>query len=411
MTIDFVVGSPVRENEFWFREEFIEDLRESLKHDNVLLTAPRRMGKTSVMYYLLDNPENETLAIHLNVEFVETPADFFINLIDAINEHQPDYVREYLSKSWKFLQKIWNHFEEISFFDFKINLRKAENWEKSWKERGRELIDHIENGKENILVIIDELPDMILNMKRTSPDELEAFLHYFRKVRLAPKSRMRWLVGGSVNIRGTLESMGLIKLINDFKTEILPPFTPDEVRKFMIENLSKRKVEYHSGVVVRTLELLGEPIPFFLQLLTQELYRHWKRTGRNPVTTKTLDQVFNKSLLGEQAKDKLQHFYGRIRNYYPEELKEPAYLILDHISLGKDGLSRKALLNLFRFEREKMSIPLSESQIKQDFDHLIYLLQSDFYIDELKSGAGYDFSSRLLKLWWRKFHGYARNID
>ena len=89
---DFIVGSPVRDDDFWFRKDYVEDIWEVLEKHNVLLLAPRRIGKTSVMYQMLDHPKEGWIVIHLNVEDLESPDDFFISLIDAINEHQPEYV-------------------------------------------------------------------------------------------------------------------------------------------------------------------------------------------------------------------------------------------------------------------------------------------------------------------------------
>ncbi len=55
---DFIVGSPARDDDFCFREEFLDDLWDSLKKHNILLLAPRRTGKTSVMYRMLDRPKD-----------------------------------------------------------------------------------------------------------------------------------------------------------------------------------------------------------------------------------------------------------------------------------------------------------------------------------------------------------------
>jgi predicted AAA+ superfamily ATPase len=82
---DFIVGSPARNDDFWFRENFVADLWEALEKHNVLLLAPRRTGKTSVMYHMLDNPKEGWLVIHLNVEDLATPADFVVSLINATN--------------------------------------------------------------------------------------------------------------------------------------------------------------------------------------------------------------------------------------------------------------------------------------------------------------------------------------
>lgn len=42
---DFIVGSPARDNDFCFREAFLDDLWEVLEKHNVLLLTPRRTGK------------------------------------------------------------------------------------------------------------------------------------------------------------------------------------------------------------------------------------------------------------------------------------------------------------------------------------------------------------------------------
>ena len=44
-----IVGPPVSGEDFWDREEVIELIRNSLKKQSVLLSAPRRFGKTSIM--------------------------------------------------------------------------------------------------------------------------------------------------------------------------------------------------------------------------------------------------------------------------------------------------------------------------------------------------------------------------
>ncbi len=71
--------------------------------------------------------------------------------------------------------------------------------------------------------------------------------------------------------------MGEIKSVNDLEKITLPPFSPAEVESFTSQMLKEHEVEFDPEIICRIQELLGEPIPYFLQLLTQELYRHWKR--------------------------------------------------------------------------------------------------------------------------------------
>ncbi|HEU4387027.1 MAG TPA: ATP-binding protein, partial [Blastocatellia bacterium] len=58
------VGPPVRGDDFFGRESFVRMVSEKLKIGNVILAAPRRFGKTSVMYSLIDNPQWNYKVVH-----------------------------------------------------------------------------------------------------------------------------------------------------------------------------------------------------------------------------------------------------------------------------------------------------------------------------------------------------------
>ena len=51
------VGPSVRGADFYGREVFVNLASDKLKAGHVLLAAPRRFGKTSVMYRLMDDPQ------------------------------------------------------------------------------------------------------------------------------------------------------------------------------------------------------------------------------------------------------------------------------------------------------------------------------------------------------------------
>lgn len=406
ITTDFVVGGVARNDDYYFHKSFIDDIWDSLKKDNVLLLAPRRTGKTSIMYYMLDHPENGYKVIHLNVEELERPAEFFLSLIDAINDHQPEYLKK-LSASWSLFKEIGSRLEEIGFLDFKIKLRQATDWEKHWKELAQQLMEKVIAVNEPVLFIIDELPDMLSAMAEHSHEELKAFLHLFRKMRIGYQNndKIRWLVGGSVNIRGTLDELGLIKLINDLKTESLPKIQEQEVVDFVGMMLKNREVQYDESLIPQLCSLLGDPIPYFLQLFTQELYRYWRREKPDVLKAHHADKVFRHALLGEAAHDKLQHYYTRIQIYYPPDEQEAAYSLLDALALSDAGVSEKGLFGQYQRLQLTQSKQQSIRQMQQAFKRLLLRLESDFYIREQDNGRR-DFNSFLLKTWWHKNWAY-----
>ncbi len=403
---DFIVGSPVRDEDFWFRDNFIEDLWEALEKHNVLLLAPRRIGKTSVMYKMLDYPKNDWLVIHLNVEELKTPDEFFITLVDAINEHQPDFLRETLATSWDFLKGVLSKIETIEAFELKLALRKSEDLKENWQTRSGQLMERILKSGQRVLFIIDELTDMLNGILKHSAEEYETFLHWFRKLRdKSLNSDVRWLVGGSVNLTASLDQQGMVKLINDLKVEPLSPFNEGEITEFITDMLTTRDVKFDESVAPRIWELLGYPIPLFLQMLTQEIYRKWKRNRTETITADTVTEVFKKALLGEMARDKLQHYRARIDLHYPEEERDVTCHLLNKLSIDNNGISKSTLFDLYRHNEEQKTDKRTGTALSQAFQRLLLHLQSDFYIEEIEGGR-YGFSSRLLKTWWRKYYGY-----
>ena len=61
-----VVGPPARGDDFYGRENLIELIWEKLESNYILLAAPRRFGKTSVMLNILDEPRNSFHIIHID---------------------------------------------------------------------------------------------------------------------------------------------------------------------------------------------------------------------------------------------------------------------------------------------------------------------------------------------------------
>ena len=74
---EFYTGAPVDSSDLMFRDVFLAELWEALQTRHVLLTAPRRTGKTSVMDHLRDVPQHGFTVIYQNVQDLTHPADFF----------------------------------------------------------------------------------------------------------------------------------------------------------------------------------------------------------------------------------------------------------------------------------------------------------------------------------------------
>ena len=330
-TPEFYTGAPVDPVDLRFRTAFVAELWQTLRTGHVVLTAPRRTGKTSVMDFLRNHPENGFSVVSINVQDLTHPADFFQVLLDGFHDAHPDFVRDQLAAGWGLVSGVLGRIDEVGVGSFKLALRGSDpDWRTNWRRHGDTFLAQARNTGVPILFIVDECPDMLLNLSREDGGLLREFLAWFRTQRQHPapsRDSIRWLVGGSVNLAGTLDALGLVDLINDFEDVALPPLTHGDIEAFVKEMLSGRDVPFDDDVVQRLIDLLGRPIPLFMQIAAQDLYRLWKRKRRRIVAA-DVDAVFDAMIVGSAARTRLQHFHSRIRQYYADPKRSIAHALL-----------------------------------------------------------------------------------
>jgi hypothetical protein len=404
-TPEFYTGTPVEPQDLWFRDEFIAALWELLTRNHVLLTAPRRTGKTSVMEHLRENARHGFQVVSIFVQDLDHPAEFFLTLVDAFHDRHPDLLQR-LAKGWTLLQKPLERIAEIGVGGFKIALREAEpDWDRGWKAHGEQFFRLVRAQGERTLFIVDEFPDMLLAMRRRKPELLEEFLAWFRGHRLKPRppeDSIRWLVGGSVNLSATLDALNCLDLVNDMHSSPLPPLTDKQVKEFVQRMLEGRRVKFAASVPSAVVRHLGRPIPLFLQMATQDLYRIWKQQRRK-LTSRDVGQVFDDLIVSPAAREKLQHYHSRISQYYFEPNRSAAYELLAALSGTDEGLERPTLFRHFEQVLQQAGHPAPGYERKRLFQQLLGDLENDFYVAEI-SGDRFDFVSGVIKTWWRKYY-------
>ena len=189
-----------------------------------------------------------------------------------------------LAAGWELVSDVVGKVDEIGFGGFKLALRESDpDWRTNWRQHGDTFLAQARKTDARILFIIDEFPDMLLSLSREDEGLPREFLAWFRTQRQNPapaRDSIRWLIGGSVNLAGTLDALGLVHLINDLEDVSLPPLTDGDIEAFVKEMLGGRGVPFDDDVPRRLIDRLGRPIPLFMQMATQDLYRLWKREQR-----------------------------------------------------------------------------------------------------------------------------------
>jgi hypothetical protein len=179
------VGSPAIGDDFFDRETEISQIISILDKDSVLLIAPRRFGKTSIMIEV----EKELLgkdktSVFLEVEDVYSSQRFLTGIIMALIENErirkKTKLFHALRKGTKWIKEnIRENIEEIGISEFKVKLRRniEEDLKKDWMERSRQIFEIIRKETSEVYIVIDEFPVAIKNMINADKTETEKFLH------------------------------------------------------------------------------------------------------------------------------------------------------------------------------------------------------------------------------------------
>jgi len=393
-----VLGPPVRGRDLWDREKEIEALWRALESSSVLLSAPRRFGKTSLMLALLDQPREGWQAHYLDVEWVKGPEDFVAEIMAAlIKRHRS---RELLQEVKRKIGGTLDRIEELEFVKFKLALRKS--LQEGWQDKGKDLINLLKEVEEKTIIIVDELPLLLLRIAREkNPREAEEFLLWLRGLRHIPElhDKGRWIFGGSIGIEKVLQRVGAgTKAINDLHVLRVSEFSHETAKEFVKALLQKESgIGEPSRELLDTfLEIIGVPIPYFLQILVRESLNEMERRGENTLSEDILKTAYEDGVLASYNRTYFEHYYERIEDYYDQGMAEIAKALLSQLARA-NSLSREELWNLYMQKTEGKGN-------EDDFSYLLSDLENDFYIIHDVTEERYRFATKVLQDWWLRYH-------
>lgn len=389
-----IAGPLVRGVDFWGREGDQRALWELLARGDVLLNAPRRHGKSSLMCSLLDTPRAGWTVVMLDVEYVESPSEFLTELSASLV--QTSKVRSLWQKAKRapssFVAWVTGGIEGVeigveNIGQAKLNLRRTLAPE-SWPHLTEQLFAELGHHDEEVLLIIDEFPWMVANFIDADHDGALHFLKWFRALRQQTRaSRVRFLLGGSVNLEPRLEFLGCEALINDLQRHHLSPLSAERATEFVRCVLTNEDVDFAPDVPEVIARVADTGIHFFLQVLISECLTDLRQGGSSRLEAERIVHVYTERVLGPANRNRFSHYHTRLKQHY-RHLERSARLILAALAAER-SIDRADLAAMLRRNDEDVSV-----------DEVLSLLESDFYIvNELDNIM---FSSGFLCDWWMR---------
>ena len=280
-----IVGAIVTDENFFDRFADLEQLRDAAVRQNVLLLAPRRVGKSSLLHRLredLETGKDTFHAIYLSVEGVRDELDFVRELFREVEARSTR-----ADRGLRRIKRFFMRAEEIEIASaIKLKLASAEP--STWQDHADELGALLARLEGHWFYLLDEVPVFVLRLLEGDAEgkRARAFLEWFRALRQrlslarAPSQqalRHHWVLAGSIGLDTVAARYGLSATINDLATRRLGPFATSDAQDFLRALSKAEGVPLSEEVIGQVLDRVGWLIPFHLQLVFAKLREAYDR--------------------------------------------------------------------------------------------------------------------------------------
>lgn len=388
------VGNPARGTDFFKREREVEKIVQRLADGNNLqIAAPRRVGKTSILWYLLDNKINGYTYVYVDTEALDNSEEFFKKLLKTIlasNEiNQSVKLKELFNKGIKAFSKIKSI--KILGHGFDLNETKEEH---NYYEDLTNLLSAIElDNSQKLVLLIDEFPQTIQNMvEAANGNEATAkkFLQLNRDLRLNPEinERVNFIYTGSIGLNHTVASINSTAFVNDLSSVEIDALSKEDAETLLEELLLEKNITIENNAKELLLQKLEWLIPFHIQLAVQELTS--LVYAEKHIETKHINLVFAE-MIEARNNNHFEHYYSRLKSQFKGEAFSYADELLQKLA-NEGTLTKTQMFDLSaKFNQE--------NNYRQILEILVY----DGYIHNTGDVNTYRFNSPIVRMWWQKF--------
>lgn len=376
-----IVGQAARKENFWGRETEVDNIWDAIDSgSHILLVAPRRVGKTSIMYKIIDEPRENYIALYIDVESADSENEFWKKLFKSIiNE---EFTKTFANRArffFRFLQTI--NIDSFSSSGVKLGDSK----EISYFEAFKQVIVNIDNGIK-LIIMVDEFAQAIENIiKKGKEDEVESLLQNMRELRQNEKisDKVKFIYAGSIGLESVAKKIDSTKHINDLNPIPINTLDVPEAKMFVKELAENNTINLTDEQIDLILEKIEWLIPFHIQLIMQGL----KFLRKAVLNNEDIDKAFLSAI---EQRNHFEHWESRLKTFKDNEYK-----------------FTKEILNLISIHSTIKSTEIYNCADKHTLDEdtaksVIRSLVYDGYINNNENVGEYRFNSAMLKMWWYK---------
>jgi len=363
---------------------------------HIILLAPRRSGKTSMLRHLEQNPKEDYIFLYTMVQSCTTEQAFYKQIFDQL--YDTDFIKNLeknSQKSKEWLSSILSKIDNISIAGSGIKL--TDKTRHITHQDLAAVIRKLQLDKK-LVIVFDEYPDVIEAIHEDGG--LTAVKNFMKNTRTlcqdtSLNEMVQFIFTGSIGLDSLANRLGVSNLINDQEKLSLSTLSQPDGLAF-IDFLCKKNdspLNITSDVALYMLGKVQWLMPYYVEILWESLEDHCFNTEKSTPTSDDVDTAY--SALFDQA-------YRSNFNHWVERLKR--------LEKSERELAKEFLNLLAQTEKASYSdyFNISQQEKYQDTNHgyVINCLEHDGYIFESEPNT-YRFTSPLLKDWWNRYANRA----
>ena len=322
MTLKKAGSSWAEGNRFFNREVELEVLTGRVRDGiHTLLTAQRRMGKTSVVRELLRRLEDEG---HFGTIFVDLgdatePADAIAEIGVQSRAVQGAW-RRIKSGFASALREVGDRVDTLAVADVRVKLRAGIDTG-NWRQKGEGVFAALAGNDRPVALAIDELPMLVNRLLkgydyRITPERrqvVDEFLGWLRKTVQAHQGRVSMILSGSVSLEPILRQAGLSAHANIFTPFDLAPWSEETAIACLAPLAETYGLDLPPVVRQDMCRRLRCQIPHHVQQFFDTLDVYLKQAGRQEASLEDVERVYTGEMLGARGQLNLDHYETRLR--------------------------------------------------------------------------------------------------
>ena len=393
----------VEGDRFFDRVADLEALAERVRNGtHTLLTAQRRMGKTSLVRELLRrlDQEGRFQTVFVDLEDAASPADAIAEIGARSRPVQGAWQR-IKSRFASTLREVGDRVDSVAVAEVQVKLRAGID-AGNWRQKGDEVFAALAESDRPVILAIDELPILVNRLlkgadHRITPERrrgADEFLGWLRKNGQAHRGRVCLILAGSVSLEPILVQAGLSAHANIYSPFDLKPWGDETAAACLAALAQTYGLDLPLAVRREMCRRLRCQIPHHVQQFFDNIHEHLRRAGRREATLEDVERVYTKEMLGVRGQMDMEHYEGRLRMV----LDRTALEMLTEAAVSDGGL-RGDVIDRYRELEERGKAGGDPVPVQ----NVLLLLEHDGYLE--RQGDGYRFVSGLLEDRWRARHG------